>query len=962
MTIVNKYEIFENSGNNILSHAFIISPSLIELRLKSNSEIDLSKIEIFEYDYSEDLTDNFPIKKSIIPINIELAGNIINLHFHKIDLSKNYILKYHNEQIDIYLDYKIGGILDTIFKIDKEQQLGFFMLNGVASFRLWSPPAAKIEVVFYDKNQNIIESGEKFLMTKSHNGIWSIDLKSFNQEKYIFYQYKVYAYGKAKLALDPYALSMATFSPFGDDKIGKAATICKSSEKFDLNSDIKFSNAEIMASENDLVAYEVHIRDFTIEQAQNGNKNAGTYLGFSEKIHHLKDLGVSHVQFLPIMKFFTVEETNRDFSGQDSRQSNYNWGYDSLSYFSPEGWFSSDATNPYTRILELKELINELHNNKIGVILDVVYNHSFSVETFENLAPGCYFRLDENLNISKHTGAGPTIESRRWAVRKLIIDSLKHYVEFYKVDGFRFDLMSFMDHETIRLIRHEVGKVYNNQNINELILHGEAWVFSDLDTSTDSEGENAAFTKLNYPKEDLNIGIFNDTCRDSILGRDAQQGFIQGNNHEISRVASSVMGGLKDFQTKIPNINNDIFKNPYNSFSYRPNNSLNFLTVHDGHTLWDKLNLSTENRNIEHRIKLMKQTAMILLTSQGKIILHAGDEILRSKPLSHFDKNRNRAHTSPNVIEENGIVHFHENSYSSNDFTNMIRWSRLNNQYAKYAREMKDFYKSLIEIRRNLAGLRMCKKENILNGLKFISNSENSEKFEGNFNTFSDENLKELSIIFINGPKNQKMFLAGEIQPKNVDANPQHNPYSVEFDHKGIGVINFDKKEIKAFDQTKWSNDYYLHFKLVNEAGKWETNSDFYSYNGNNFINSHHIDKDGKIVIDLSIKNYNTYDQFSDNSSILTYWIDNSLEKASKNSFINVKEILISHNTSKNHQIAVIENIRDINEWKIICSNETPLMKNLTIDENMEYSSNLKRHILYKLLIIPPHTSMILVS
>ena len=457
MTIVNKYEIFENSGNNILSHAFIISPSLIELRLKSNSEIDLSKIEIFEYDYSEDLTDNFPIKKSIIPINIELAGNIINLHFHKIDLSKNYILKYHNEQIDIYLDYKIGGILDTIFKIDKEQQLGFFMLNGVASFRLWSPPAAKIEVVFYDKNQNIIESGEKFLMTKSHNGIWSIDLKSFNQEKYIFYQYKVYAYGKAKLALDPYALSMAAFSPFGDDKIGKAATICKSSEKFDLNSDIKFSNAEIMASENDLVAYEVHIRDFTIEQAQNGNKNAGTYLGFSEKIHHLKDLGVSHVQFLPIMKFFTVEETNRDFSGQDSRQSNYNWGYDSLSYFSPEGWFSSDATNPYTRILELKELINELHNNKIGVILDVVYNHSFSVETFENLAPGCYFRLDENLNISKHTGAGPTIESRRWAVRKLIIDSLKHYVEFYKVDGFRFDLMSFMDHETIRLIRHEVG-------------------------------------------------------------------------------------------------------------------------------------------------------------------------------------------------------------------------------------------------------------------------------------------------------------------------------------------------------------------------------------------------------------------------------------------------------------------------------------------------------------------------
>ena len=104
-----------------------------------------------------------------------------------------------------------------------------------------------------------------------------------------------------------------------------------------------------MASENDLVAYEVHIRDFTIEQAQNGNKNAGTYLGFSEKIHHLKDLGY-HVQFLPIMKFFTVEETNRDFSGQDSRQSNYNWGYDSLSYFSPEGWFSSDATNPYTRI------------------------------------------------------------------------------------------------------------------------------------------------------------------------------------------------------------------------------------------------------------------------------------------------------------------------------------------------------------------------------------------------------------------------------------------------------------------------------------------------------------------------------------------------------------------------------------------------------------------------------------
>lgn len=728
MLIENNYTVFEKSNGPLLKSAFLIAPGLVELRFDETIGLNSEDLILLEYDYEnkDENTNRFLTKNPIKPHFEKQSKDVFHLKIPNFEDSKNHLIKYNSEQINVYLDPSIGGVLDTFFDAFDECGFGARIFDGKVHFKLWSPPAAKIELILYDENQDLIEAKNPLWMKKAKNGVWSLSitpevLKIPRSLDGLFYQYCVFAYGKEKLALDPFAFSMAAFSPHGNDSIGKGAIVDMQSPKAQSKQTKSvFRNNDIMANENDLIAYEVHVRDFTIQPGAVEKSKAGTFSGFSEKIHHLSNLGITHVQLLPIMNFFTVDETQQKYQEKDAVESNYNWGYDSHHYFALEGWFSSNPNNPYLRIQEFRDLVHDLHKNNIGVILDVVYNHVFSVATFENIAPGCYFRFADDLSISKHTGAGPSMESRRKMVRKLMLESLSFFVKEYKVDGFRFDLMSFHDHETMQMIRSEVGKDYNPENINELILQGEAWGFSDLKTNIEAQGENAATTKINFPKENLNLGLFNDVGRDAISGRNEKPGFVQGMMEEKGRVASAIVGGIKGFKTANSEILKFRFEDGYNLFAEYPNNCVNFLSIHDGLTLWDKINLSWGDETGKIRARLMKQVNVLLFTSQGKIILHGGDEILRTKPLANNDRERSRAISTDSVNQEENTLYFHENSYSSPDYTNMFRWDRLHNQYAPLARAMRDYYKGLIEIRRSIPALRMIEANNVRQGIVFL--------------------------------------------------------------------------------------------------------------------------------------------------------------------------------------------------------------------------------------------------
>ncbi len=578
-----------------------------------------------------------------------------------------------------------------------------FKDDGTTKIKVWAPNIKNILVNLYSKHdsQRLIFSKN---MVKLEDDIWSIILKEretgyFNLDKF-FYDFKVeHLDGSIKYALDPYAKSMASFIPDDDiNNIGRGAIISMDSEEAGKRpTSIGISN---LGSPTDMVAYEIHIRDFTIGARM---KDAGTFKAFYEYdkgIEHLKKLGVTHVQFLPIQNYFTVNEGEKKYSDTGSA---YNWGYDPHNYFTLEGWLAADAKDPYGRIKELRNLVNKLHENGIGVIMDVVYNHTYNWNIFENLTPGSYYRMIDK-NISGGTGAGPTLESRNLMVRKLIIDSIKFFIDEFGIDGFRFDLMSFMDIDTMIEIREAVG--------DNIILQGEAWNFTDLPINEAPVKGHIA----NYPHR-INLAVFNDSTRDSYLGKIHEPGFVQGNYDFTDICRAGIIGNIIDYYDKSVSI--DL----YHRFAYSPDETLQYLSIHDGFTLWDKINLSYSG-TMKERVHLAKFSLGMLFTSQGKIIIQGGTEIGLTKPLGARhqpkDPESDRAHTSEFINFDDdieNITHYHENSYSSSDFVNKIRWKRKENILFK---GLNNYCAGLIKLRRSVNVFRYSTSENIKKGLKFI--------------------------------------------------------------------------------------------------------------------------------------------------------------------------------------------------------------------------------------------------
>ncbi|MGN1127229.1 MAG: type I pullulanase, partial [Ruminococcus sp.] len=409
----------------------------------------------------------------------------------------------------------------------------------------------------------------------------------------------------------------------------------------------------ITEDQSDASIWEIHVKDFSYAENSGVSKdNRGKFLAFTETgttlngegdvstcIDYLKELGVTYVQINPFYDFGSVDETGSD--------SQFNWGYDPMNYNVPEGSYSTDPYNGNTRIKECKQMIQALHNAGIGVIMDVVYNHTYNTSTsFQACVPDYYYRKTASGAFSSGSGCGNDTASERAMYRNFMVQSTKYWAEEYHVDGFRFDLMGLHDNATMNAIRESLDTIDEG-----IIMYGEGWSMSSTHDEVDCDGNavvmcNQTSTKLIDPR----IAMFNDQFRDSMKGSFSAataKGFVQGN------IVGNSKGVKYGFRA-------NAIGGSCNWKAMNPGQCVNYMSCHDNNTLYDKLGVSVNGANNvvyrqrdDYLIKLNKFAETIAATSQGMHFMLAGEEMARSKD---GDDNSYKSAATENMIDWQEIV------------------------------------------------------------------------------------------------------------------------------------------------------------------------------------------------------------------------------------------------------------------------------------------------------------------
>ncbi|NLJ80673.1 MAG: type I pullulanase [Firmicutes bacterium] len=547
-----------------------------------------------------------------------------------------------------------------------EDDLGVAYSPQKTTFKVWAPTAEKMELITYLQGEG--GSGSAHSMIRSKRGIWSLSLKG--DLNGVFYTFCPTFQGRRGEAVDPYARAVGV-----NGKRGQVLNLKDTDPP-------GWEKVKRPPLENpvDAVIYEVHIRDFS-SSPSSGIKAQGQYLGLVESgtttsggmstgLDHLQDLGITHVHLLPIFDFATVDEANP--------QSGYNWGYDPQNYNAPEGSYASDPYDGAVRIRELKQLIQGLSQAGIGVIMDVVYNHTFQSldSSLNRLVPGYYYRTNPDGTFSNGSGCGNELADERSMVRKLIADSVSYWAREYKLSGFRFDLMGLHHLRTMQEIRKALDQIDP-----EIIIYGEGWA---ADSSPLPEEERAV--KRNTPRLE-GIASFCNDLRDGIKGhvfRNKEKGFIQGAGQEESvkfGIAGAVGHSGVDYSQVLYS------RAPW---AVNPGQAVLYAEAHDNLTLWDKLLVTTEKEQEFDRVAMFKLAQVLVLTGQGIPFLHAGQEFARTKGGD-------------------------PNSYQSPDHVNQIDWERKEEFYELY-----EYTRGLIRLRKNRPAFRLRTGKEVRQKLRFL--------------------------------------------------------------------------------------------------------------------------------------------------------------------------------------------------------------------------------------------------
>ena len=496
---------------------------------------------------------------------------------HALTLDKDYTV-YDQDRNKIELGY--GHIVrSAIFEQNytyNGNDLGANYRLEATTFRLWAPISKQVFLVL---------EGNPYAMTRGSKGVWEVTVEGDLETKSYHYLHKVN--GEWISVHDPYALSSQA----------------NSGNSYVINPDklhrIRRANTQFPISQ--AVIYEMSVRDFSW-QKEAGFNHRGQYLGLTESpfmdgmklgMHYVKDLGVTHIQLLPVFDFGSVDE--------NKPQAVYNWGYDPMQYNLPEGSYSSQPNDPYARILELQEAIQAYHDADISVIMDVVYNHVYHAEkyAFELIVPGYFYRYDEHGMRTDGTFCGNDVASERSMVRNYIKQSLRQWLEIYGFDGFRFDLMGILDSETINQIQAELVALHPN-----VYLYGEGWKMA---TGLEYDKLAHQYNAAQLP----NISFFNDDYRDTfkklLLNPNR---LIEKQLHE--KVQHLLTGSrLTHFLT--------------------PQQSLNYIECHDNATAFDYFHIENPNWTPHQQKRAASFGLQLILISQGMAFIHCGQEFFRTK-------------------------------------------------------------------------------------------------------------------------------------------------------------------------------------------------------------------------------------------------------------------------------------------------------------------------------------------
>ena len=517
-------------------------------------------------------------------------------------------------------------------------------------FQFWSNVAEQMEVLIYD--EAVSDQFSVVSLTKGSNDFWTATVEGDQVGKY----YTVRSFQNGEWSLESPGIFAKAVSINGQRAviINFAATNPEGWEN-----DVR----PAMPDMTDIVVYETHVRDYTM--ANPAIEHKGKFLGMAEQpsIDHLKDLGITHLQILPMFDYGSIDETQTIHPTPDTIHQ-YNWGYDPVNYNVPEGGYSTNPADPACRIREAKQMIQALHANGIRVVMDVVYNHTYDVMgcALGRVVPQYFYRLNEDGTYANGSGCGNETASDHEMYRQFMVESVCYWAREYHIDGFRFDLMGIHDQETMNAIRKALDEIDPT-----IITYGEGW---------------AAMSPA-YPYEELamkawtykmpRVGAFSDDIRNALIGSpfDHERGFASGN----AACKEALMNGLVGC-IGFDDPNGQLGAEPL-CWSGEPMQHVSYITCHDNYCLRDRIEVSATEESEATKLRMNKLAQTAVLVSQGMSFIYGGEELYRTK---------------------RGI----DNSYQSPDSINIIPWENK----VQYA-DLFNYYKQMIAIRHDHKGFRL---------------------------------------------------------------------------------------------------------------------------------------------------------------------------------------------------------------------------------------------------------------
>lgn len=589
------------------------------------------------------------------------------------------------------------------------KDLGATYKKDQTTFKVWAPVAREVTLCLY-KDGAEGNSMEEHPLEQKDQGVWVVNIKKDLEG--IYYTYRITNGDTAEETQDIY---------------GKA---CGVNGLRSMVVDLENTNPEGWQEDSfpnrgniTPAIYELHIKDFSSDPRSGVTKeHRGKYLAFTEEkttldnkgefptcLNYLKDLGITYVHLLPTFDFGSVDESK-------PLDDQFNWGYDPVNYNVPEGGYATDAADGHVRIKEFKQMVQAIHKAGLGVVMDVVYNHTYSTDSaFQKTVPDYYYRLEEDGTFSNGSICGNDTASERYMYRKFMIESVCYWAKEYHIDGFRFDLMGLHDTETMNQIRKALDELPNGK---EILMYGEPWSGGP---SPMREGSIPA-VKKNIAELHERIAIFNDDTRDAIKGSvfyEERPGYVNGKADLGEKIPSCVLAWCDGNGDYMP-------KNPGQIISY--------VSAHDNFTLWDKLNYTLyENpdfyKDNEEVLKINKMAAGIVMTCLGTPFFQAGEEFARTK---------------------NGIG----DSYKTESAINQLDWNRA----CEY-KDLTDYYKGLLTIRKHFQAFTSKDSEILKNFVFENTNPEEAIVFTVKGTGAKEDWWEELFIIYQNEEKDKNFEL-----------------------------------------------------------------------------------------------------------------------------------------------------------------------------------------------------------